>query len=113
MDEVYLAQVTKLDRKVALKVLPIQLTENKERLMRFEQEATNRMPIRPSAILRLIDTALVPPGAPIPKRPRPLAIRQMITRTTRRIIVRVIRCIVLYDILNLSLSAYRSLHTIV
>jgi len=39
MGEVYLAQDTKLDRKVALKVLPIRLTENKERLMRFEQEA--------------------------------------------------------------------------
>ncbi len=39
MGEVYLAQDTKLDRKIALKVLPIELTENKERLRRFEQEA--------------------------------------------------------------------------
>ncbi|NNF00515.1 MAG: protein kinase [Pyrinomonadaceae bacterium] len=39
MGEVYLGTDIKLDRKVALKVLPAGLTENKERLQRFEQEA--------------------------------------------------------------------------
>ncbi|NNE65889.1 MAG: protein kinase [Pyrinomonadaceae bacterium] len=39
MGEVYLASDTKLDRKVALKVLPSDLTESKLRLQRFEQEA--------------------------------------------------------------------------
>lgn len=39
MGEVYLARDTKLDRKVAIKVLPAELSDNKERLLRFEQEA--------------------------------------------------------------------------
>jgi len=39
MGEVYLAWDTKLDRKVALKILPSDLAANKERLRRFEQEA--------------------------------------------------------------------------
>ena len=39
MGEVYLAHDTRLHRKVALKVLPAELTHNKDRLRRFEQEA--------------------------------------------------------------------------
>lgn len=39
MGEVYLAQDTKLDRKVALKVLPGDIASDKERLLRFEREA--------------------------------------------------------------------------
>src|SRR5262245_1161825 len=39
MGEVYLAQDTRLPRKVALKILPSQFTTNAERLRRFEQEA--------------------------------------------------------------------------
>ncbi|HZI86482.1 MAG TPA: serine/threonine-protein kinase, partial [Pyrinomonadaceae bacterium] len=39
MGEVYLASDTKLDRKVALKLLPAEFTTDKERLRRFVQEA--------------------------------------------------------------------------
>src|SRR5262249_36144899 len=39
MGEVYLAQDTKLDRKVALKVLPVELAHNQDRMRRFTQEA--------------------------------------------------------------------------
>ena len=39
MGEVYLAQDTKLDRKVALKILPVELAEDKKRMQRFSQEA--------------------------------------------------------------------------
>ncbi|HEY5073985.1 MAG TPA: serine/threonine-protein kinase [Pyrinomonadaceae bacterium] len=39
MGEVYLAGDTKLDRKVALKLLPAEFTNHKERLRRFVQEA--------------------------------------------------------------------------
>src|SRR5438128_342949 len=39
MGEVYLAQDTKLDRKVALKVLPAEVAANQERMRRFVQEA--------------------------------------------------------------------------
>jgi adenylate cyclase len=39
MGEVYVAEDTKLSRKVALKVLPPEIAENAERRARFEQEA--------------------------------------------------------------------------
>ena len=39
MGDVYLAEDTKLDRKVALKVLPPELAESEERRARFEREA--------------------------------------------------------------------------
>jgi len=40
MGEVYLAEDTRLHRKVALKILPSELAANKDRMRRFEQEAT-------------------------------------------------------------------------
>src|SRR5437879_6007556 len=39
MGEVYLAEDTKLDRKVALKILPAELASNRERMERFIREA--------------------------------------------------------------------------
>ena len=39
MGEVYLAEDTRLHRKVALKILPSDLAANKDRMRRFEQEA--------------------------------------------------------------------------
>jgi eukaryotic-like serine/threonine-protein kinase len=39
MGEVYLAQDTKLDRKVALKILPVDIAVNQDRMRRFVQEA--------------------------------------------------------------------------
>jgi serine/threonine protein kinase/Tol biopolymer transport system component len=39
MGEVYLAQDTRLDRKVALKILPAGVADNQERMRRFVQEA--------------------------------------------------------------------------
>ncbi len=39
MGEVYLAQDTKLDRKVALKILPAELASNRDRMDRFVREA--------------------------------------------------------------------------
>jgi len=39
MGEVYLAEDTRLHRKIALKILPVDLAANKDRLRRFEQEA--------------------------------------------------------------------------
>ena len=39
MGEVYLAQDTKLDRKVALKILPADVAAHQDRMKRFVQEA--------------------------------------------------------------------------
>ncbi len=39
MGEVYLAQDSKLDRKVALKLLPAETAQNEQRRERFEREA--------------------------------------------------------------------------
>src|SRR5438876_3179908 len=39
MGEVYLAQDTKLDRNVALKILPADVASNQDRMRRFTQEA--------------------------------------------------------------------------
>lgn len=39
MGEVYLAQDTRLDRRVALKTLPADLAANEDRMRRFVQEA--------------------------------------------------------------------------
>lgn len=46
MGEVYLAEDTRLDRAVALKLLSKEFTEKEDRLKRFEQEA--RAAARPS-----------------------------------------------------------------
>src|SRR5437868_1177595 len=40
MGEVYLAEDTRLHRKVALKILPAALASNEDRMRRFKQEAT-------------------------------------------------------------------------
>ena len=42
MGEVYLAEDTRLGRKVALKLLAEGLTKNRDRLNRFDQEAYSR-----------------------------------------------------------------------
>ena len=55
MGEVYLAEDTRLKRKVALKLLPVAFTQNAERLRRFEREAQAASALNHPNILTIHD----------------------------------------------------------
>ena len=51
MGEVYRARDTRLDRDVALKILPASLAADPDRLMRFEREAKALASLNPFAVM--------------------------------------------------------------
>ena len=55
MGEVFLAEDTRLDRKVAIKVLPADFTKDEDRLRRFEQEAKATSALNHPNILTVYD----------------------------------------------------------
>jgi serine/threonine-protein kinase len=55
MGEVYLAEDSKLGRKVALKILPAEFTKNPERIQRFKQEARAASGLNHPNILTIYD----------------------------------------------------------
>jgi hypothetical protein len=65
MGEVYLAEDTRLGRRVALKLLPPEFSEHPEKIQRFEREA------RAIASRRSAVGCPGPPDLPFPARPPP------------------------------------------
>jgi serine/threonine protein kinase len=57
MGQVYLAQDSRLGRKVALKLLPLEFTKNESRLRRFQQEARAASALNHPSILTIHDIA--------------------------------------------------------
>src|SRR2546423_10709982 len=55
MGEVYLAEDARLNRKVALKLLPEQFTRDQDRVRRFEQEARAASALNHPSIMTIYD----------------------------------------------------------
>src|SRR2546425_9170375 len=62
MGEVYLAEDTKLDRKVALKILPADLAANHDRMRRFVQEAKSAAALNHPHIAHIYEKPLTSAG---------------------------------------------------
>jgi len=72
MGEVYKARDTRLDRTVAIKILPTELSADPERRARFEREARAIASLAHPHICTLFDIGTHIPSGPLPLAPRPL-----------------------------------------
>lgn len=63
MGKVYLAQDTKLDRRVALKVLPAEVASNRDRMERFVREAKAAADLRKvprfAVLMQKVDSSML------------------------------------------------------
>ena len=71
MGEVYRAKDTRLDREVAVKVLPEHLANNDDALARFEREAKAVAALSHPNILAIHDVGIDPPPSPLTKAASP------------------------------------------
>jgi eukaryotic-like serine/threonine-protein kinase len=59
MGKVYLARDTRLDRQVALKILPAQFTRNADRVARFRREAKAASALNHPNIITIYDVGQI------------------------------------------------------
>jgi len=84
MGEVYRARDTKLDRDVAIKVLPAALTDDPAALARFEREAKAVAALSHPNILAIFDFGTIQGGAGLQARPITFAAMELLEGQTLR-----------------------------
>lgn len=78
MGEVYRARDTRLDRTVAIKILPAEFAADPERRARFEREARAISQLNHPHICSLFDIGEAAPTGPLPQAPSPCSVSYLV-----------------------------------